>query len=347
MSGQNLPRLGFVGPFTGNTPGKVITQGEILAQSLGRGGYPVLVVSTRPNRLRRMLDITWTLWAQRDRIDIQVVQVFSGPSFVIADLASGLGRLLGKKQVFILHGGNLPVFARRHPGWVSRVLRRADRLVAPSQFLARELAWLGRSIQVVPNHIDLDQFPYRQRTQVQPRLFWMRNFHPLYNPRLAVRLVARLSREVPNVHLTMAGSGGHFMPEIRSFAESQGVAGQIAFAGFLDLAQKIRLADQHDIYLNTTHVDNMPVTVIEMGALGLPVVATRVGGVPDILQDEVNGLLVPDDDDLAMTDAVHRLISEPELAGQLSLAGRRLAEGCSWEKVEGQWGQLISEVWLG
>jgi glycosyltransferase involved in cell wall biosynthesis len=164
---------------------------------------------------------------------------------------------------------------------------------------------------------------------------------------MAVRLVVRLIRDVPDVHLTMAGSGGYYLPEIRRFAESMNVAGQIAFAGFLDSAQKIHLADQHDIYLNTTHVDNMPVTVIEMGALGLPVVATCVGGVPDILQDEVNGLLVPDDDDLAMTEAVRRLISEPGLADQLSLAGRSLAEGCSWEKIEGQWGQLISEVWTG
>ena len=347
MSGQHLPRLGFVGPFTGSTPGKVITQGEILAQSLARSGYPVLIVSTRPKRLRRMLDILWTLWAQRAQIDIQVVQVFSGPSFVIADLASAMGVALGKKQIFILHGGNLPAFSRRYPGWVRRVLNRADRLVAPSPFLARELARLGRSIQVVPNHIDLSLFPYRRRTRVKPRLFWMRNFHPLYNPHMAVRLVAQLSREIPNVQLTMAGAGNHFLPEVKRFAERLNVAGRINFAGFLDLTSKIRLAGQHDIYLNTNHVDNMPVTVIEMAALGLPIVATCVGGVPDIIQDGVNGLLVPDDNDLAMAEAVRHLIDKPELADQLSQAGRRLAESCAWEKVEGQWRQIIAEVRLG
>jgi glycosyltransferase involved in cell wall biosynthesis len=338
------PRLCFVGPLTGGTPGKVITQGEILAQAFARAGYPVLGVSTRPNRLARLLDIAWTLWVQRGEIDVQILQVYSGASFVIADLASALGKRLGQKLVCVLHGGNLPEFARRHPAWVRRVLRRADRLVAPSPFLARELEWLGLPVRVIPNHIDLAQYPYHGRSKLRPRLFWMRTFHPIYNPEMAVRVVARLCADVPDIHLTMAGSPDVSLAEVKRLAERSGVAERITFSGFLDQTAKILLASQHDIYLNTNRIDNMPVTVIEMGALGLPVIATRVGGVPDIIIDGVSGLLVPDDDDLAMANAVKRLLSDPLLVERITQGGRKFAESCSWENVRWQWEQTFAEL---
>lgn len=340
----HAPQLCFVGPLTGETPGKVITQGEILAQAFARAGYPVLSVSTRSNRLARLFDIAWTLWRQRSRIDVQLIQVYSGASFVIADLASALGKRLGQKLVCILHGGGLPEFARRHPAWVRRVLRRADKLVAPSPFLQRELDWLGLPVRVIPNHIDLALFPYHRRTNLRPRLLWMRTFHPIYNPEMAVRVVARLQRQAPDIRLTMAGSPDVSLAEVKRLAGRLGVAEPIDFVGFLDQTEKIHLASHHDIYLNTNRIDNMPVTVIEMGALGLPVIATSVGGVPDIITHGESGLLVPDDDDLAMAEAVKRLLHEPALAGRLSQAGRRFAERCAWENVRQQWEHTLTEL---
>jgi glycosyltransferase involved in cell wall biosynthesis len=320
------------------------SQGDILAESLAATGFTVISVSHHPNRYARLADIIWTVWSQRSRIDIQVLQVYSGPSFLVSDIASWLGKALGQKLVFVLHGGNLPNFTRRYPAWASRVLRRADRLVAPSQFLARELAWLGQPVQVISNHIDLSSFPYRQRSHLAPRLFWMRSFHPIYNPEMAVRVVARLSPEFPDIHLTMAGSSDISLKAVMRLAERCGVKEQISFAGYLDLTAKIQIASEQDIYLNTNHIDNMPATVIEMSALGLPVVATFVGGLPDMITDGESGLLVPDDDDFAMAEAVKRLLSEPGLAERLSQAGRKFAERCTWENIQSQWEQILFEI---
>lgn len=342
--GVQRTKLCFIGPLTGNTPGKVVTQGDILAEAFRQDGYPVIAVSTRPNRLARLIDIAWTLWTQRNRIEVQMLQVYSGPSFVLADLASTMGKALGQRLIYILHGGNLPDFSRRHPAWVSRVLRRADLLVAPSPFLARELAWLGLPVRVISNHINLSLFPFYQRVKLTPRLFWMRTFQPIYNPEMAVRVIARLKPGYPDVHLTMAGSSQESLTEVKRLAESLGIAGRIMFPGFVDQLSKVQLASQHDIYLNTNRIDNMPVTVIEMGALGLPVVSTCAGGLPDMIVDGESGLLVPEDDDCAMADAVKRLLSEPGLAERLSQAGRKFAESCSWENVRLQWEQTLGEL---
>jgi glycosyltransferase involved in cell wall biosynthesis len=107
---------------------------------------------------------------------------------------------------------------------------------------------------------------------------------------------------------------------------------------------KARFGDQGEVFLNTNRVDNMPVSVLEACAMGMPVVSTAVGGVPDLLTDGVTGLLVPDNDHDAMAEAVLRLLRDPELAGRLSTNGRRLAESCSWSVVQPQWENLFREV---
>ena len=89
----------------------------------------------------------------------------------------------------------------------------------------------------------------------------------------------------------------------------------------------------------------MPVSVLEAGAFGLPVVATAVGGIPHLLRDGQTGLLVPDGDATAMAEAVRRLLSEPGLAAALSANGRQLAESCGWPRVRAQWESLFAEVY--
>src|SRR5262245_16547353 len=145
---EKMPRLCFVGPMVGHHPGYVTTQGEILAEYFASAGYPVISVSDSVNRYVRVLDIMAALIRQHHEIDIQCLQVYGGPSFVVEDLASWLGRSLGQSVVMILHGGAMPEFMARYPRWSCRVLRRANALVAPSPFLARALARYGFMVQV-------------------------------------------------------------------------------------------------------------------------------------------------------------------------------------------------------
>ncbi len=78
--------------------------------------------------------------------------------------------------------------------------------------------------------------------------------------------------------------------------------------------------------------------------MGLPIVSTAVGGIPDMLSDGQTGFLVPDNDDRAMVEAIRRLVSEPDMAARLSCQGRQLAERCSWEAVLPQWERLFDRV---
>ncbi len=317
---------------------------EIFAELFAREGYPVVAVSKKLNRYQRLFDIIVTLIRRRRDIDVLCLNTYGGRSFVIEDLASWLARRFGHRVVMILHGGAMPKFTARFPRWSRRVFQRVHAFVAPSPFLAKMMAQAGLRARVIPNVINLPDYPYRHRSRLKPRLFWMHAFHPIYNPQMAVRVLERVRASFPDATLVMAGQSKGLQEHTERLAAELGLKDAVRFPGYLDLAGKAREGDAADIFLHTKHVDNMPVGVVEACAMGLPAVATRVGGVPDLRTDGETGLLVTDGDEQAMAAAIHRLLMDPELAGRLSANGRKLAESSEWQKVLQQWQQLFAEL---
>ena len=340
----SLPRLCFVGPMVGFNPGQVVTQGVRLSAHFRGAGYSALAVSASTNRYMRLLDIVMTLIRRRRQIDILIVHVYGGPSFVVEDVASRLGRMFGLRIIMLLHGGAFPEFMSRHPRWARRVLDRADVIIAPSPFLARAVGRFGFACRIIPNVIDLPAYPFRRRAVLVPRIFWMRTFDPDYNPLMAIEVLSRIRASFPDARLVMGGPDKGLLAEARCRAAELGIGEAVSFPGFLDMAGKTREGAAADIFINTNHVDNMPVAVVEACAMGIPVVTTSVGGVPDLLCDGRTGLLVPDGDADAMAAAVLRLLEDPGLAATLSENGRRLAERSAWDAVRPEWEALFASL---
>jgi glycosyltransferase involved in cell wall biosynthesis len=326
----------------GRHGGKVTTQGEILGDLFTGEGYRVVSSSPALNRYRRLGEILWTILRHRRQIDVLCVQTFGGRSFVVEDAATRLGRMLGIPIVMHLHGGAMPAFARRFPRWCRQVMSRSDVLVVPSPYLGRCLVGLGLQAKIIPNVVEISDYEFKPRRVVRPRLFWMRTFHPIYNPMMAVRVLERVRSDFPDATLVLAGEEKGIGGEVRRTVDLLGLMDCVRFAGFLDQEGKQREADAADIFLNTNHIDNMPVSVIEACALGLPVVATDVGGLRDLLTDGETALLVPDDDCEAMAAAVTRLLNDPGLAERLSRNGRLLAEPHDWSNIGPRWNGVLT-----
>lgn len=344
VSSQIGPRLCFVGSMVGRNPGHITQQGYVLSDLFKQAGYRVTSVSAFLNRYRRLIDILSTLFKQRHETDILVIEIYGGPSFVVEDIASRIGERFGQRIIMWLHGGALPEFITRHPEWARRVLGRAHAIVTPSEFLARTVAQHGFEARIIANVIDLPFYPYRHRQSVNPRLFWMRNFHSIWNPNMAVRALSRLRASIPEANLVMAGPDKGMKSEVERFADELGLSDHIRFPGFLDMDGKAREGSAADIYINTNRIDNTPVAVVEACAMGLPVVTTCVGGIPDMLKHGETALFVDDDDDEAMAKAIENLINNPNLASLLSRNGQKLAERFSWEQVRPQWEQMFVEL---
>lgn len=181
------------------------------------------------------------------------------------------------------------------------------------------------------------------RELLRPRLLWVRAFDAIYNPQMAIRVLQRLTSHYPNARLCMVGPDKDgSMEACKKLATKLDLAERVRFTGLLPKAEWIALSAEYDIFLNTTTVDNTPVSVIEAMALGLPVVSTNVGGIPYLINDGKEGMLVERGDVDGMCNALIEIIGQRALAAQLSRSGRKKAESCEIVKVGLQWKQLIA-----
>lgn len=342
-SGRTPTELGFVGIHAGSRTDQPVSQNEVLAALFERSGYRVQRASAVRRPLWRTLHQIVSILSWK-RADVLVIAVFSGRSFWIAELATRLGRLTGKRLVLFLHGGNLPVFGPRHRAWVERVFSRADLVLAPSDFLADTFREWGYDVRVIPNVLDIDRYEYQERTEARPNLLWMRTFHEHYDPLMAVQVLAKVREQHPAARLTMGGADQGLLDATRAEVTRLGLDDHVSFAGYLREDAKVAAFASHDIFLNTNVVDNMPVSVLEVSACGLVPVATAVGGVPAIIRDGHNGVLVPAGDVDAMADAVLGLLADPERFRAMSRRARELAECSSWPQVRERWEEELSWV---
>jgi glycosyltransferase involved in cell wall biosynthesis len=267
-----------------------------------------------------------------------VVHAFSASyaSFLLAPLPAVIvARLLGKPVVLNYHSGEAPDHLRRSA--VARfVMRRmVDANVVPSTFLQRVLASFGIGADVVYNTIDLQQFAYRVRDPLRPHLLSTRNFEPIYNVACVLRAFARVQAVHPNASLTLVGSGSQDAP-LRALARELGLR-NVTFAGRVPSSEIQRYYSAADVYLQAPRIDNMPLSVLEAFASGMPVVSTNVGGVPSILRDGVDGLLVPDDDDAGMAAQTLRLLGNPGFGRTLAASAHGTLGAYEWASVREGW----------
>lgn len=341
---KNLPRICVVGQLVGRNRGFITTQGQVLADALESEGFEVISVSSKLNRALRVVDVVQTIVQKRKSIDLLIIEVYSGLSFLLADIASFVGRMFKLPSVFVLHGGNLPEFADRFPRWTTRVLARASCVVAPSPFLAEKMSSARAGIKVIPNIVALEKYNFRLRRQLRPALLWMRSFHDIYNPELALRAFAAVRQRFPDATLVMAGPDKGLLASTMLLTTELGLDDCVSFPGFLGDKEKSIEFDRADIFLNTTRIDNMPVGVVEACAAGVPVVATDVGGLSALLIDRHSGMLVKEKSPEALADAVERLLNSPDLAETLSRNGRLVAENSSWPNVLTRWRQTFDDI---
>ena len=339
-----LRRLLFLGAFPQTSFGSRAVSEDVAAE-LEAAGWDVHLASRRRGRVTRVADLFVTMLRRYRRCDVAVVDVYSGQALRWAEMAAATLNTLRVPIVLCLHGGNLPQLFEGDPARMARLLQRAARVTAPSAYL-RDAALPARAdIDLVPNGLGLARYPYRPRASAAPRLVWLRAFHEIYRPHLAVEALAQIVRSYPDAHLTMIGPDKDGTgAATRELAVSRGLANQVTFTGGIPKGDVGRYLSEADIFVNTTSIDNMPVSVIEAAACGLCIVSTNVGGIPHLLTHGDDALLVPPDDAGALASAIRSILDDPARAASLSAAARVTAEQFDWRPVVARWEHLLTEV---
>ncbi|UOK43801.1 MULTISPECIES: glycosyltransferase family 4 protein [Flavobacterium] len=318
-----------------------VTTVETLSAQLTEAGYNIVSASDKKNWFMRLADMLWAVVINRKTAFV-LIDTYSTSGFWFAFFASQLCRILQIRYIPILHGGNLPNRLKNNPKLSAMVFENAYKNVAPSHYLYQAFKEFGfTNLLFIPNTVEIHKYSYKERKSVAPKLLWVRAFDAIYNPKMAVDVLCELQRKYSEAKLCMVGpdkDGSGVLTQ--EYARSLGL--NIRFTGRLSKEEWIAMSKDYDIFINTTRFDNTPVSVMEAMALGLPVVSTNVGGIPFLLNDKEDALLVNDNDTEAMVNAVHYLIENHEIAQEIGVKARRKAEMWDWDVVKVSWNDLLN-----
>ncbi len=353
-------KIGLVGPLP-PPAGGMANQTRQLSELLQREGAIVTIVQVNmrcwPHFVEhvrgvravvRLVPYIARLWQVAGRTEVVHVMSNSGWSwYLYAAPALCIARLRRTPSVVNYRGGEAEAFLARSHRRVAKSMQRASVLVVPSGFLQKIFARYGMRSEVVPNIVDVDRFrPAPARNTEGVRLVVARNLEAIYDIPTALRAFALIRSVVRDATLVVAGTGPA-LRALESLAAELDVAGSVEFCGRMDRDQMADLYRSAAIVLNPSRVDNMPNSVLEAMASGVPVVSTNVGGVPFILSDGVTGLLVAAGDHEAMAAAAHRVILDPELAARLRRAALAEVAQYTWPRVRQQWSAVYATALAG
>src|ERR1700733_8767271 len=248
-----------------------------------------------------------------------------------------LARLLGKPAILNYHDGRAADHLARWP-LARSLMRLAGTIVVPSDYLVDVFARFGLPATRIHNVVETNALAYRYRPRPGPVFLHNRGLAAEYNPACTLRAFAIIQQRYPEARLTIAHDGP-LRPALQALAASLGLR-QTQFIGSVSPGDMPALYHSVDIYLASPNADNMPLSLLECFATGLPVVSSNAGGIPQIVEDQINGLLFAPDDHHAMAACALRLLEEPDLAARLADNARSGGAKNSWSVIGPQWTAL-------
>ncbi len=349
-------RIALVGPLP-PPAGGMANQTRQLGDLLQRDGAKITIVQTnaayRPRYIEsirgvralfRLVPYVLTLWRVAGRADVFHVMANSGWSWhLFVSPAVWVARMRGVPAVVNYRGGAAEPFLARSRARVLGTLRHASVVAVPSAFLQQVFGRHGIPSEIVPNIIDTELFRPARAGSATPHLIVTRNLEPIYDIAMALRAFSLILQDTPHAKLTVAGSGPDHQA-LTSLAGELGISEAVTFSGRLDRGRMAELYRSASVMINPSRIDNMPNSVLEAMASGVPVVSTDVGGIPFIVRDGITGLLCRAGDHAAIAAAVQRILRDQALAARLRDAALIEVQQYTWSRVRQTWLDLYASV---
>lgn len=361
-SARDLPhlRIALVGPLPPSSGG-MANQTLQLAKLLRADGievelvqvnraYPSWVSNVKGVRaLFRLFPYLRQLWSASGKADLLHIMANSGWSWhLFAAPAIWMAHLRGTPVIVNYRGGEAASFFKKDFSWVKPSLNKVEAIIVPSGFLEAIFKQYGFTPKIVPNIIDFSRFFASAQARnplwtEAPRLLVARNLELIYDNVTALQAFKIIHERLPLARLTIAGSGPE-QAALIALTKQLELSDAVTFTGRIDNHDMPQLYRDADIMLNPTLADNMPISILEALASGIPVVSTDVGGIPYLVQHEKTALLVAPGAPAAMAEAVLSLLNNPGKAQELRQAGVELVAQYTWSKVRERLLPVYAEV---
>lgn len=344
-----VSKVCLVGPLPPPSGG-MAEQTAQLARLLNREGVQVDIVQVNPpypdnllGKLRgiralfRLIPYLQRLWQAIGNATIVHVMANSGWSWYLhAAPAIQIAHLRKVPSIVNYRGGGAKEFLQKSSKRILPTLKKSQALVVPSGFLLKVFQEFSINGRIVPNIVDLSRFSPAERllSAMSPHIVVTRNLETIYGIDVALKAFKLVLDQLPTVRMTIAGTGDQAQ-NLHQLAKEFAIDHKVEFVGRLGREEVVALYKTANVLLNASRIDNMPNSLLEAMASGVPIVTTDAGGIPHMVQHQETALLVDIDDSSAMAEAILTVLKDDQLRSKLIENGLVEAKKYSWESVSG------------
>lgn len=276
----------------------------------------------------------------------------SRASFMRKSIYLGMARTFGCKTIFHLHGGEFHRFAENEAGfakrwWIRRTLQKSTKVIALSRSWAEFLERYApaSNICVVPNAVPFEKSLQRLKEEPGRILFLGR---PEKEKGIFELLAAiELSKErFPQLKLAIAGDGN--LAALQEHVRQKGIEPFVEILGWIDADRRATELARASIFVLPSYNEGLPMAMLEAMSAGKAIIVTPVGGIPETVTDNLNGLFVPPADDAALSGAIIKLLTDKTLRDTLGWNARQTIElAYSTDKALQKLATIYSEIESG
>lgn len=288
------------------------------------------IFSTKGNPLIRILKLI-KLSCIVPRYDVLHIHACSYWGMLPAVMGVVAGKFWKKRIVITYHGGEAAVFFAKHTNFVKRWLSRADKVVVLSEFLKDIFNQYDILCEVVPNIVVLQSQQKRQHT-INPKFISIRHLEPLYDIPCVLKAYRQVLKHYPHATLDILGQGS-MRGQLEQYVIDNHLTG-VRFLGQVSNMQVYEYLNNADILLSAAKADNMPVSLLEAMNAELLVIASRVGGVPYMIQDGKNGLLFEGTNSQDLADKMLWALAHPEKVEEMRIFAQVNVQKYTWENIK-------------
>lgn len=242
--------------------------------------------------------------------------------------------------------------------FINKVLDAAEVIIATTESYANESPFLKGykdKIVIIPNGINLEEVTTSYTREESrnilglpvdtPIILFFGSLVPYKGPDILLKAFKLIKKDFPEVKLIFAGRGQMF-DELLEMSKKMGLEEDVTFTGFVDEKLKPLYFKASDIFClpSTTMAESFGIVNLEAMASGIPIVASNLGGIPDIVQDGENGLLAEPCNYRSLADALKQLIINEDIRKIMGAKGRNFAMNYSWDKITSQTEHLYNNI---
>ena len=258
------------------------------------------------------------------------------------DLSTGIPAYISKiilKMPYIIWGRGSDVYLPNGFLRITRgvVLRNANAILALTEDMREKMREITtREIFVIPNGIDLEEF---KGVLIKPdeystgkTILFVGSLYPIKGVEYLLIAMKKIHEKAPDTRLIIVGDGGE-REKLEALTTQMGIQNSVQFVGRVPHKNVLNFMQRADIFVLPSLSEGLPNVIIEAMACGLPIVASRVGGIPDIIKDGVNGYVVDPGRPDQIANKILMLLNNNELVKQISNNNRRMVEIFEWRNI--------------